>query len=129
MTGSVSRSATFATTRVEGTFSLVYLVFNTIMNLTTQDAQVECFRNAAAHLEPGWLLPHRGQPARAAETAAGPDRASRSHTSETGWGVYDIYDVATQATSSNYVQIPTDGHPPSTAGPPRSATCGRPKWT
>jgi len=43
----------FATTRVDGTFSLVYLVFNTIMNLTTQDAQVACFGNAAAHLEPG----------------------------------------------------------------------------
>ena len=43
----------FATTRVDGTFSLAYLVFNTIMNLTTQDAQVECFRNVAAHLEPG----------------------------------------------------------------------------
>ena len=42
-----------ATTRVDGTFSLVYLVFNTIENLTTQDAQVACFRNAAAHLEPG----------------------------------------------------------------------------
>ena len=43
----------FATTRVEGSFTLVYLVFNTIMNLTTQDAQVDCFCNAAAHLEPG----------------------------------------------------------------------------
>ena len=43
----------FATTRVDGSFSLVYLVFNTIMNLTTQAAQVACFRNAAAHLEPG----------------------------------------------------------------------------
>ena len=43
----------FATTRVDGTFSLAYLVFNTIMNLTTQAAQVACFRNAAAHLEPG----------------------------------------------------------------------------
>jgi SAM-dependent methyltransferase len=43
----------FATTRVDGTFSLVYLVFNTIMNLTTQEEQVACFRNAAAHLEPG----------------------------------------------------------------------------
>lgn len=42
-----------ATTRVPGTFSLVFLVFNTIMNLTTQDAQVACFRNAAAHLAPG----------------------------------------------------------------------------
>src|ERR687896_292013 len=42
----------FATTRVEGSFSLAYLVANTIMNLTTQDAQVACFQNAAAHLEP-----------------------------------------------------------------------------
>jgi len=43
----------FATTRVDETFRLVYLVFNTIMNLTTQDAQVACFENAARHLEPG----------------------------------------------------------------------------
>ena len=43
----------FATARVEGTFSLAYLVFNTINNLTTQDAQVACFQNAAAHLRPG----------------------------------------------------------------------------
>jgi hypothetical protein len=42
-----------ATTTVEGRFSLVYLVWNSIMNLTTQDEQVECFRNAAAHLVPG----------------------------------------------------------------------------
>jgi SAM-dependent methyltransferase len=43
----------FATTRVDGQFRLVYLVFNTIMNLTTQEDQVACFCNAAAHLEPG----------------------------------------------------------------------------
>jgi SAM-dependent methyltransferase len=43
----------FATTRVSGTFRVVYLVRNTIMNLTSQDDQVECFRNVAAHLEPG----------------------------------------------------------------------------
>jgi SAM-dependent methyltransferase len=42
-----------ATTRVDGEFRLVYLVWNTIMNLTTQDEQVEVFENAAAHLEPG----------------------------------------------------------------------------
>jgi SAM-dependent methyltransferase len=40
-------------TRVEGSFSLVYLVFNTIMNVTTQAGQVDVFRNAAAHLQPG----------------------------------------------------------------------------
>jgi SAM-dependent methyltransferase len=43
----------FASTTVEGRFSLAYLVANTIMNLTTQDEQVACFANAAAHLEPG----------------------------------------------------------------------------
>src|SRR2546426_9486146 len=42
----------FATTTVEGRFSLAYVVANTIMNLTTQDEQVACFQNAAAHLEP-----------------------------------------------------------------------------
>lgn len=42
-----------ATTRAPGTYRLVYLVFNTIGNLTTQEQQVACFRNAAAHLEVG----------------------------------------------------------------------------
>ncbi len=43
----------FATTELDGPFSLVYLLRNTITNLTTQDEQVEAFRNAAAHLGPG----------------------------------------------------------------------------
>jgi SAM-dependent methyltransferase len=43
----------FSTTRVDGSFSLAYLVFNTIENLTSQDAQVACFENVARHLEPG----------------------------------------------------------------------------
>ena len=43
----------FATTTVDGSFSLAYLVFNTIVNLTTQAAQVACFRNVTAHLDPG----------------------------------------------------------------------------
>jgi SAM-dependent methyltransferase len=43
----------FATVRVGQTFRLAYLVYNTITNLTTQDEQVECFRNVAAHLDPG----------------------------------------------------------------------------
>jgi SAM-dependent methyltransferase len=42
-----------STTRVEGEFALVFLVFNTIFNLTTQDGQVACFENAAAHLRSG----------------------------------------------------------------------------
>jgi SAM-dependent methyltransferase len=43
----------FAMTRVDGTFSLAYVVFNTIMNLTTQEDQVACFENVARHLRPG----------------------------------------------------------------------------
>ena len=43
----------FATTKVEGSFGLAYLVRNTIMNLTTQEEQVQCFKNVASHLEPG----------------------------------------------------------------------------
>jgi hypothetical protein len=43
----------FATTRVDGTFRLAYLVRNTIMNLTTQDEQVGCFETTARHLETG----------------------------------------------------------------------------
>jgi Methyltransferase domain len=42
----------FATTRVDGAFSLAYLVYNTLMNLGTQEAQVTCFENVAAHLVP-----------------------------------------------------------------------------
>ncbi|WP_342803871.1 class I SAM-dependent DNA methyltransferase [Luteipulveratus flavus] len=42
-----------ATTVVPGEFSLVYLVWNSIGNLRTQDEQVACFRNAARHLAPG----------------------------------------------------------------------------
>lgn len=46
----------FATATVDGTFNLVYLLRNTITNLTTQDEQVECFGNAARHLEPGGVF-------------------------------------------------------------------------
>ncbi len=49
-------SGDFATTDVDGTFQLVYLLRNTIMNLTTQGEQVACFRNAAVHLEAGGCL-------------------------------------------------------------------------
>jgi SAM-dependent methyltransferase len=42
-----------ATTSVESTFSLVYIVFNSIFNLRTQEKQIACFENAAAHLDPG----------------------------------------------------------------------------
>jgi SAM-dependent methyltransferase len=46
----------YATTRVEGEFALVYIVFNSLNNQTTQDAQVATFANAAAHLGPGGVF-------------------------------------------------------------------------
>ena len=49
------------TARADGAFRLVYLVYNTIMNVTTQAGQVAVFRNAAAHLEPGGCVRHRGR--------------------------------------------------------------------
>jgi SAM-dependent methyltransferase len=41
------------TTTVDGVFTVAYLVYNTVNNLTTQEAQVACFRNVAGHLAPG----------------------------------------------------------------------------
>ena len=93
----------FATTRVEGTFSLVYLVFNTIMNVTTQDAQVACFRNAAAHLEPGGRFVIEVGVPDLRRLPPG-QSAVPFQVSETGWA-FDRYDTATQAMSSNYVTV------------------------
>ena len=93
----------FATTTVDGTFSLAYLVFNTIGNLTTQAAQVACFRNVAAHLEPGGrFLVEVGVPAL---QRLPPGETFRVfHVSETKWG-FDEYDVATQALTSHHLEV------------------------
>jgi len=96
----------FATTRVNGSFSLVYLVFNTIMNLTTQAAQVACFHNAAAHLVPGGrfvvevMVPDlRRLP---------PGQTSLVFSSgESGWGI-DEYDVTNQGLTSHHLDIDGD---------------------
>jgi SAM-dependent methyltransferase len=92
----------FATTTVGGSFSLVYLVCNTIMNLTTQEAQVACFRNAAAHLRPGGrfvikvMIPElRRLP---------PDETLHVFdASDTHWGI-DEYDVANQGLVSHHFE-------------------------
>ena len=68
----------FATTRVDETFTLAYLVRNTITNLTTQDEQVECFRNVAAHLEPGGCFVIENYIPRAPTPPARRDRSTRS---------------------------------------------------
>ncbi|QXE32993.1 class I SAM-dependent methyltransferase [Streptomyces sp. GMY02] len=93
----------FATTRVDGTFSVAYLVFNTIMNLTTQSAQVDCFRNAAAHLRPGGCFVVEVMVPELRKLPPG-QNVVPFHTGPTGWA-YDIYDVATQEMSSNYVDV------------------------
>ena len=93
----------FATTFIDEAFSVVYLVFNTIMNLTTQSSQVACFRNAAAHLEPGGsfvievMLP-RLQQLPDGETLVAYD------LNDTHWGI-DEYDVATQGLISHHLRI------------------------
>ena len=63
-----------ATATVEGTFSLAYLVFNTIGNLTTQQAQVDCFANAAKAPATRRPVRDRDRPAAAAAAPAGRDR-------------------------------------------------------
>jgi len=93
----------FATTTVDGTFSVAYLVFNTIMNLTTQAAQVACFRNVAAHLEPGGcFVIEVGVPGL---QRLPPGEAIRAfHVSETRWG-FDEIDVATQRLTSHEFEL------------------------
>jgi SAM-dependent methyltransferase len=92
-----------ATTRVDGSFRLVYLVFNTIGNLTTQDEQVACFGNAAAHLEPGGsFLIEVGVPDL---RRLPPGEDARVFAHAPGYVGYDRYTdlVAQQATSHHFV--------------------------
>ena len=97
----------FATTSVDGAFSVAYLVFNTIMNLTTQAAQVACFRNVAAHLEPGGCFVIEVGVPELRRLPPGQNIVP-IHASPTRWA-FDVYDVATQTMSSNYVQV-VDSH-------------------
>src|SRR5436309_11386264 len=93
----------FATATVDGMFSLAYLVFNTIGNLTTQAAQVACFRNVAAHVEPGGcFVIEVGVPELQRLPPGETIRAF--HVSETRWG-FDEYDVAIQGLTSHHFEI------------------------
>jgi len=100
----------FATTRVEpgaGSFALVYLVRNTIMNLTTQDEQVACFANAAAHLAPGGcfvievVIPELQR--------LPPGDSVRAFTVTPTHLGFDEYDVATQGLVSHHYWITDEG--------------------
>ena len=92
-----------ATTRVDGEFSLVYLVFNTIFNLTTQDGQVACFENAAAHLQPGGRFVIEARVPELQRLPLGqtvlPWRADPTGTS------YYVYDVVTQRLSGQHYHL------------------------
>lgn len=91
------------TTVIEGSFRLVYLVYNTIGNVGTQDAQVACFTNAAAHLEPGgcFVVEVGVPPLRA--LPPGQDAHVFSHAP--GYVGYDRYTdlVAQQAVSHHFL--------------------------
>lgn len=96
-----------ATTRVEGEFSLVYLVFNTIGNLCTQGEQVACFANAARHLGPGGrFVVEVGVPALRrlppGQTAV-PFDVSQEHVG------LDTYDPVTQRATSHHYTRQGDG--------------------
>ncbi len=96
-----------ATTTVPGEFSLVYLVWNTISNLRTQEEQVECFRNAARHLGSGgrfvielWVPPVRRLP---------PGQHAVPMSVEEGHLVFDTYDLTTQQCTSHHYWREADG--------------------
>ena len=93
----------FATTEVGGSFSVAYLVFNTIMNLTTQAAQVACFRNVAAHLEPGGCFVVEVMVPNLQRLPAG-ETFHVFHGGEESWGI-DEYDVATQGLTSHHFEM------------------------
>ncbi len=96
----------FATTKVDGVFSLAYIVYNTISNLTTQDSQVACFQNAAAHLGPGGcFVIEVGVPGL---QRLPPGETVRAFTvSPTRLG-FDEYDVASQGLISHHYWVAGD---------------------
>ena len=104
----------FATTTVDGTFSVAYLVFNTIMNLTTQAEQVACFRNVAAHLEPGGSFVIEVGVPDLRRLPYG-ERFVIFDASETHWGI-DEYDVANQGLTSHHFEV-RDGKIEKSSGP------------
>jgi SAM-dependent methyltransferase len=104
----------FATSNVDGTFTLAYVVYNTIMNLTTQDAQAACFQNVAAHLEPGGCFVIEVQLPDLQRLPFG-ETIRPFHLSEMHLG-FDEYDVANQGLiSHHYTSV--DGKFEKSSGP------------
>jgi len=97
----------FATTRADGDFALAYLVFNTIENLTTQAAQVACFANVAAHLQPGGVFVVEVAVPDLRRLPPG-ERLVAFDVSANHAGI-DEYDVANQGLVSHHFEL-VDGH-------------------
>ena len=97
----------FAAARVDGTFRVAYLVANTIMNLTTQDEQVACFQNVAAHLEPGGCFVIEVLVPGLRRLPPG-ERFQPFDVSPTHLG-FDEYDVARQGLVSHHYWIEDNG--------------------
>ena len=109
---------------MEGEFSLVYLVFNTIFNLIEQDGQVACFANAATHLRPGGRFVIEARVPELQRLPLGqtmlPWRADPDAMS------FYVYDVVTQRLSGRHYLFETA---PCSRARSRCATPGRPSWT
>ena len=97
-----------AHTRVPGSFGVVYLVFNTIMNLTNQQDQIDCFANAAAHLDPGGCFVIEVGVPDLRRMPPGQDAVPFLVSSERIG--FDTYQPATQQMTSHHVTF-TDGRP------------------
>ena len=95
------------TTTVPGEFSLVYLVFNTLGNLLTQDEQVECFVNAARHLTPGGAFVVEIEIPRLRQLPAGERLVP--FALEDGYVGVDEYDVVTQRLDSHHLSVDAEG--------------------
>ena len=104
----------YTTTRVDRRCGLVYLVFNTIMNVTTQDGQVEAFRNAAAHLTPGGCFLIEVMVPDLRRLPPG-QRLVPFRADATGFGI-DEYDVVAQGLVSHHIDL-WDGRPRYSSGP------------
>jgi SAM-dependent methyltransferase len=98
----------FATTSAGRRFQLVYLAFNTIMNLVTQDAQVACFENAARHLEPGGAFVVEVMVPELQRIATGERVHAYTLTDERL--DLDVYDVVTQGLVSHHLTRDGDGY-------------------
>lgn len=96
------------TTRIPGEFSLIFLVFNTIDNLTTQQAQIACFENAARHLLPNgrFLVETHVPPIQ--KLPIGETKLAFANSSR-HFGI-DEFDIATQNHTSNHVWMEDEGH-------------------